>query len=102
TRLRDMGTESFLLASTVRLVLAQRLIRRLCRHCRVPREPDALSARLMGTDHDGLLYAAAGCTRCQHTGFAGRIGVYEAVAIDGRLRALIAAGADEDALARGA
>ncbi|MFZ7095564.1 type II secretion system ATPase GspE [Luteimonas dalianensis] len=100
TRLRDMGTESFLLASTVRLVLAQRLIRRLCPHCRRPREADALSARLMGPDYAGPLYAAAGCPQCQHTGFAGRIGVYEAVTIDERLRALIGAGADEDALAR--
>ncbi|MGY0635047.1 GspE/PulE family protein [Luteimonas sp. A478] len=100
TRLRDMGTESFLLASTVRVVLAQRLIRRLCQHCRQPRVADALSARLMGADYDGPLFAATGCPHCQHTGFAGRLGVYEAVAIDGRLRALIAAGADEDALAR--
>ncbi|MCD9046065.1 type II secretion system ATPase GspE [Luteimonas sp. MHLX1A] len=99
TRLRDMGIESFLLASTVRLVLAQRLIRRLCPHCRQPRAPDVLSARLMGPDYGGPLFAAAGCPQCQQSGYAGRIGVYEAVNIDERLRALIGAGADEDALA---
>ncbi|WP_407352259.1 type II secretion system ATPase GspE [Luteimonas sp. R10] len=102
TRLRDMGVESFLLASTVRLLLAQRLIRRLCPHCRQPRAPDALSARLMGADYAGPLFAAGGCGHCNQTGFNGRIGVYEAVAVDDRLRALIAGGADEDALARAA
>src|SRR3546814_13522813 len=48
TRLRDMGIEPFLLASTVRLVLAQRLVRRLCTRCRPPRENDAPVRRLMG------------------------------------------------------
>jgi general secretion pathway protein E len=102
TRLRDMGVEPFLLASTVRVVLAQRLIRRLCVHCRQPRAPDALSARLLGAGYDGPLYRAVGCARCHQTGYSGRIGVYEAVVVDDALRALINAGADEDRLAQAA
>src|SRR3546814_627929 len=60
TRLRDMGIEPFLLASTVRLVLAQRLVRRLCTRCRAPRETDAQVRRLMGDGFDGPLYRAGG------------------------------------------
>ena len=100
TRLRDMGMEPFLLASTVRLVLAQRLVRRLCPHCLASREPDPLSRRLMGERFAGPLYRAVGCERCNHTGYAGRLGLYEAVAIDDELRRLIGENADEDALAR--
>ena len=104
TRLRDMGIEPFLLASTVRLVLAQRLVRRLCPHCRVPREPDALAVRLLGADATGTgtVYQAVGCSHCNHTGHAGRIGLYEAVRVDGELRRLIGTNADEDALAAAA
>lgn len=101
TRLRDMGIEPFLLASTVRLVLAQRLVRRLCPHCRVPRGPDALSERLLG-DAAAAAFQAAGCGQCQHSGLAGRIGLYEAVRVDGELRRLIGTNADEDALATAA
>ncbi|MGH8084931.1 MAG: type II secretion system ATPase GspE [Lysobacter sp.] len=102
TRLRDMGMEPFLLASTVRLVLAQRLLRRLCTHCRAPRPADALGERLMGRDFDGVLYQAVGCPRCNHTGYAGRMGVYEAISIDDEMRRLIGDNADEDTLARAA
>src|SRR3546814_17560300 len=69
TRLRDMGIEPFLLASTVRLVLAQRLVRRLCTRCRAPRETDARERQLMGDGFDGLLYRAVGCAHCNHTGY---------------------------------
>src|SRR5690606_41530528 len=92
----------FLLASTVRLVLAQRLVRRLCAHCRAPRPADALGERLMGRDFDGVLYQSVGCPRCNHTGYAGRMGVYEAIALDDEMRRLIRDHADEDTLARAA
>ena len=102
TRLRDMGVEPFLLASTVRLIVAQRLVRRLCPHCRAPRAADLLSAQLMGPDFGGPLYQAVGCAQCSHTGYAGRLGVYEAITIDDELRRLIGINADEDSLARAA
>ncbi len=102
TRLRDMGVEPFLLASTLRLILAQRLVRRLCPACRAPREPDALAARVLGTGVGGTLYRATGCQACNHTGYSGRLGVYEAITIDEPLRRLIGENADEGSIARAA
>src|SRR3546814_20408561 len=92
-----MGSEPFLLASTVRLVLAQRLVRRLCTRCRAPRETDAQVRRLMGDGFDGPLYRAVGCAHCNHIGYAGRLGVYEAITIDDEMRRLLGAHASEDA-----
>ena len=89
TRLRDMGVEPFLLASTVRLIVAQRLVRRLCPHCRAPAADEGY----------GKHWRAPGCTECRHTGYVGRIGLYEAVVVDESLRRLIGANADEDTLA---
>ncbi len=102
TRLRDMGVEPFLLASTVRLILAQRLVRRLCHACRKPRVPDADSARLMAGDFTGLLFESVGCDQCSHTGYAGRVGIYEVITVDDEVRRLIGANADEDAIAAAA
>jgi general secretion pathway protein E len=100
TRLRDMGVEPFLLASTVRLVLAQRLLRRLCAHCRAPREADALSRQVMGGGHAAPLFHAVGCDRCNHSGYAGRLGIHEAVVVGDAVRRLIGENADEDSIAR--
>jgi general secretion pathway protein E len=102
TRLRDMGVEPFLLASTVRLILAQRLVRRLCHACRKPRAGDAGSARLMGGDFTGPLFESVGCDQCSHTGYAGRVGIYEVITVDDEVRRLIGANADEDAIAAAA
>jgi general secretion pathway protein E len=100
TRLRDMGVEPFLLASTLRLVLAQRLVRRLCDHCKAPRAPDPASARLFGDKPPALLFQAVGCARCNHLGYTGRVAIYEAVRVDETLRAMISEQADDAALAR--
>ncbi len=104
TRLRDMGIEPFLLASTVRLIMAQRLVRRLCPQCRSPAqtEADPAAAHLLGSRFDGRHWRAAGCAQCKHTGYVGRIGLYEAVTADDTLRRLIGANADEQALASAA
>ncbi len=99
TRLRDMGVEPFLLASTLRVIMAQRLVRRLCTHCRRPEPADAPTARLVGVAPGHILYRPGTCSACNHTGFTGRIGVYEIVRIDDRLRRMITEGADEDAMA---
>ena len=86
TRLADMGVEPFLVSSTVRLVMAQRLVRRLCVHCRVPEEPPAparLRCEELKRAFPSLLhnkpqwFAAKGCKLCQHTGYRGRLGIYE-------------------------
>jgi general secretion pathway protein E len=99
TRLRDMGVEPFLLASTLRLIAAQRLVRRLCPDCRTETKAEAATARLIGARAGARVFQAVGCTRCSGTGYVGRIGVYETVRVDDRVRRLIAEGADEAAIA---
>lgn len=99
-RLRDMGVEPFLLASTLRLVLAQRLVRRLCPHCAESYPADAATARRLTVETGHSLRRAKGCAACGQTGYAGRLGIYEALRIDDTVRGLIASNGDELALAR--
>ncbi|WP_374467840.1 type II secretion system ATPase GspE [Phenylobacterium sp.] len=102
TRLRDMGVEPFLLASTLRAIVAQRLVRRLCPHCRRPEPADASAARLAGIAEGQTIYRAAGCPQCANTGYVGRVGVYEALRVDDRIRRLVGEEADEDAIVQAA
>jgi general secretion pathway protein E len=76
TRLVDMGIEPFLLSSSVLGVLAQRLVRKLCPHCKEP-EPN------------GQGYRAVGCVQCGDTGYIGRTGIYELLTVDDELRMLV-------------
>ncbi len=99
TRMRDMKVEPFLLASTLRAVVAQRLVRRLCEHCRRPVRAGDTLAPMLGIAKDATVYEAVGCEHCSHTGFRGRTGVYEAVRIDDTIRRLINDSADETAIA---
>ena len=98
TRLKDMGVEPFLLASTVRLVVAQRLVRRLCEHCRTSEIADGPTARLVGLKTGARVWRPAGCLHCGQTGYVGRVGLYEVARVDDSLRRLIASGAAEDDL----
>jgi len=99
TRLRDMKVEPFLLASSLRAVLAQRLVRRLCLQCRQPAPAEMGTAALIGIKAGKTVYRAGGCDGCAHTGFKGRTGVFEAVRIDATIRQMINEGADEAAMA---
>ncbi|PLR28796.1 type II secretion system protein GspE [Caulobacter zeae] len=98
-RLRDMGVEPFLLASTMRLIIAQRLVRRLCRVCSVEEPADAAAAALVDVPAGTPLRRPVGCADCAHTGFQGRIGVYEALRVDDAVRRLIGQNAAEDEIA---
>ncbi len=100
TRMRDMKVEPFLLASTLRAVIAQRLVRRLCPECRRALPADAAVAALIGVAEGSPVFEPGGCDGCAQTGFRGRIGVFEAIRIDDRIRQLINEGADETAIAR--
>jgi general secretion pathway protein E len=102
TRLRDMGIEPFLLASTLRAVIAQRLVRRLCPDCRVSAPADAATAALLGVAAGTPIWSAPGCASCSDTGFKGRVGVFEAVRVNDSIRRIILDGGDEDAIARAA
>lgn len=94
TRLRDMGVEPFLLASSILGVMAQRLVRRLCPTCKTARHADAAECELLGVEQ-ATLYQATGCDACRHTGYQGRIGVYELIEIDDALRQMIHSDATE-------
>lgn len=96
TRLLDMGVENFLLSSTVRGILAQRLLRTICPQCK---EVDTTGAdqeefRALGMTDNVLLYRGRGCESCSHTGFYGRTGIFELLVIDDEIRKLILASAD--------
>ncbi len=98
TRLRDMGVEPFLLSSTLIGVLAQRLVRLLCPHCKEPRQANAVDCKLLGLPEEAsppTLYHPKGCPSCGHSGYRGRSGIYELVPVDDRLRNLIHDGAGE-------
>lgn len=101
TRLKDMGVESYLLSSTLRAVLAQRLVRRLCLSCREPYEPTAgdLSAASLEPGAGHVFHRATGCTACRNTGYNGRIGIYELMTITPTLRDMIHDDVDESTLA---
>ncbi len=90
TRLADMGIEPFLLGSSLIGVLAQRLVRRLCPHCKVPYTPSAQEWSVLDTSPPpATVYRAAGCEHCNQSGYRGRTGVYELLTIDDPLRRLI-------------
>jgi general secretion pathway protein E len=91
-RLRDLGVESYLLASSLSAVLAQRLVRRLCPHCKQAVPADARARDLLGLEGEAdatTLFEAQGCEACAGTGYRGRTGIYELVSIDGALSQLI-------------
>ena len=95
TRLRDMGVEKFLLASTITAIVAQRLVRRLCTHCKTAYTPDASELKLLGLRGKHEFYKSVGCEQCHDIGYSGRVGLYETLVMDDTLRALIHDGARE-------
>lgn len=95
TRLVDMGIEPFLLASSTVGVLAQRLARRLCPHCKKPYQADASEQAMLGAKEALTLYQAVGCAECNQSGYRGRTGLYELMSVDEVLRSVIHEGADE-------
>ncbi len=103
TRLLDMGVEPFLLSSVLKGVLAQRLVRRLCTHCREPYEADPALLEQLGiaVPNGGAttFYRPVGCPQCKGSGYAGRIAVFEFLPIDRELAALILHRADTRAIA---
>jgi general secretion pathway protein E len=100
TRLEDMGVEPFLLSSSLLGVLAQRLVRTLCVHCKQAHEPDKEERALLGvTKKDGtVIYRAVGCEHCNHTGYRGRTGIHELLVVDEHTRELIHNGKGEQAI----
>jgi general secretion pathway protein E len=97
TRLRDMGIEPFLLASSLIGVLSQRLVRVLCVHCKEPRKTTAMEQTFLGLK-GATVYHAKGCAHCNQTGYRGRTGIYELLAVDEAVRHMIHAEDSEEKL----
>ncbi len=102
TRLMDMGIEPYVIASALVGVVAQRLVRRLCPACRRPYTPGADTLRALDMTEDEasrfVFYRAVGCHECHHTGYRGRIAIYEVMRVTDRIRRLIAQRAGEEAV----
>jgi general secretion pathway protein E len=98
TRLIDTGVESFLLASCLRGVLAQRLLRCLCPDCRKPVESGPADRARLGAVCPEQLWTATGCPTCHQSGYAGRTGIYELLLADDALIKLVHDGAAEAAI----
>lgn len=104
TRLMDMGVESYLLADAVRGVIAQRLVRTLCPHCKEKRRALGEEKRMMNINpmEEVWLYEPKGCALCNDTGYYGRTGIYEMMPVTSLLRSEIARHASTDEIRRSA
>jgi general secretion pathway protein E/type IV pilus assembly protein PilB len=98
TRLVDMGVEPYLVASSLEAVLAQRLVRVLCKHCKQP-DNSATSAQLkikLGIPAEKTIYKSVGCRECRNTGFFGRHAIFEWMDSDEEIRKLVLESASSD------
>jgi general secretion pathway protein E len=105
TRLRDLGIESFLMADSMLAVVAQRLVRMLCPHCKVPYQARDVDRSRLAEVASELpealtLYQTKGCERCGHTGYKGRQAIFEVMPITDPVRSAIVAGKGAGALAQ--
>ncbi len=105
SRLVDMGVEPFLVSTSLIGIVAQRLVRRVCPNCREPHQATAEQLSRLGIEKipsKATVYRAKGCEQCFHTGYTGRVGIYELLPIDEDLRALILKHPDAVTLRRNA
>jgi type II secretory ATPase GspE/PulE/Tfp pilus assembly ATPase PilB-like protein len=96
TRLIDLGVEPYMLAATLQGVLAQRLVRRVCNHCAAWSTPgESLYALSPAVASDQQVRSGHGCAICRNTGFRGRVGIFEFLAVDEEIRAFVRESASE-------
>lgn len=105
-RLIDMGVEPYLIASTVNVIIGQRLVRRICEKCRLSHTinltdlaksvPEAVLKRLFGNKTELRAYQGKGCSVCTQTGFVGRLGLFEILVVSSEIKELITAKATSD------
>ncbi|HOP62702.1 MAG TPA: type II secretion system ATPase GspE [Spirochaetota bacterium] len=98
TRLVDMGVEPYLISSSVNAFLAQRLVRKICPHCKTAYKPSSQELSRAGITKSKIgnksLFKGKGCERCLNTGYSGRLGIFELMPISDKIRKLIMSGAD--------
>ena len=99
-RLEDIGVEPYLIATALRAVISQRLVRRICPKCKKSYEATAEEVRRLGlsTEHKHIFYRGEGCADCFNTGYRGRIGVFEILEITPEIRPLISRQAGRPAI----
>jgi type IV pilus assembly protein PilB len=92
-RLLDLGIEPFLLTATIEGIVAQRLVRKICEHCKTPFSPTESQLMELGLSPDDVkgkqFYYGAGCSKCNNTGYRGRTGLYEIMTFNDEIRELI-------------
>jgi type IV pilus assembly protein PilB len=93
----NMGIEPFLVATSVHLIVAQRLVRRICTFCKEPMEmPTAALVSAGYSEHEARtlkLFRGRGCERCNNTGYKGRVGLYEVMEVEDEMREMVLSGA---------
>jgi general secretion pathway protein E len=92
TRLVDMAIEPYLLTSSITAILAQRLVRKICPHCREIYKPTDFEKKLLEEftrSGNGNVYKGKGCDECMHTGYLGRIGIFELLTLNSKLRHMV-------------
>ena len=104
TRLTDMEIEPFLVSSAVQAIIAQRLVRVLCPHCKEPYEPEEAQWNELGTTKDmaGPIFRAKGCEKCLETGYRGRTGIYEFLRMTESIKGLVLQTSDANQISRAA
>jgi general secretion pathway protein E len=104
TRLRDMGIEQFLIASSVNAILAQRLVRIICSHCKEEYTPAPEMLQRIGfaeeESHNRKAYRGKGCAKCYHTGYKGRCGIFELLIMNQDMKALVLQTSDANEIKR--
>jgi type IV pilus assembly protein PilB len=95
----DIGIAPFLVGSCLNLVMAQRLVRRICQDCKEEHNPTPEELKMVGLDPNrikGSLYRGKGCTECRNTGYKGRLAIFEMIPMARNLRKLVYENANED------
>jgi type IV pilus assembly protein PilB len=100
TRMIDIGIAPFLVGSSLNLVMAQRLVRKICKHCKkdyTPTSDELLAAGIKAEDAKNISFKiGAGCVHCNNTGYSGRTGIFEMLEVNANIRQLIFEGANQD------
>jgi type IV pilus assembly protein PilB len=109
-RLTDMNVEPFLVASTVSVIIAQRLVRQICEMCKTSQDvtvdqlkqnlPDETIKKHFGTKSNARVYIGKGCEVCHFTGYSGRLGIFEVLEVTNNIKKLISANNDSDAIVK--
>ncbi|MBI4802820.1 MAG: Flp pilus assembly complex ATPase component TadA [Elusimicrobia bacterium] len=88
-RLATLGLNPFIVSSGLAGIISQRLVRKLCPHCKAPYTPPSAVLRQLEPENPAVLYKAAGCDKCRQTGYTSRVGIYEVVVLDAGMRDII-------------